>query len=82
MREHRPDYFPGAVTFIEALAENMDASAGWHLLADDVAIHRLESDHLGLLKSPQAAEVATIIRDSMRNRSMTPEITRRTAAAR
>jgi thioesterase domain-containing protein len=80
MREHHPGYFRGAVTFIEAVSENLDASAGWRRLAEDVTIHRLESDHLGLLKAPQVAAVATIIRESLRSRSPTSEIIRQAAA--
>jgi amino acid adenylation domain-containing protein len=80
MREHHPGYFRGAVTFIEAVGANMDSSAGWQRLAEDVAIHRLESDHLGLLRAPQAAAVATIIRESLRSRSPTPEVIAQAAA--
>jgi amino acid adenylation domain-containing protein len=81
MREHRPAFYRGAVTFVEALRENLDASAGWERLADDVAIHHLESDHLGLLKSPQAAVVATIIREALQSRLITPGVIQRAAEA-
>jgi thioesterase domain-containing protein len=65
MRQHRPGFFQGNVTFVEALAANLDASAGWHRLAENVSIRRLDSDHLELLRPPHTAAVATHIREAL-----------------
>jgi amino acid adenylation domain-containing protein len=77
VRDVRP--YPGAVTLVVARRRQVDdlgsADCGWKAQAPQLAIHRVDCDHLALLEEPKVAEVAQIFRaalDGVPNRRPLP----------
>lgn len=58
---YRPRHYPGRAVFIEATESGREASFGWSALVGDFVIHRLPSDHLGLLMGAATERLAVII---------------------
>lgn len=58
---YRPRHYPGRAVFIEATESGREASFGWSALVGDLAIHRLPSDHLGLLMGAATERLAVIV---------------------
>jgi thioesterase domain-containing protein len=69
IRNHRPRHFAGHLVFIEAVTESKESSFGWDQLAESVTVRHLDTDHLGILKAPQAQKLATIIESALKNTS-------------
>ncbi|MFD8406063.1 amino acid adenylation domain-containing protein [Streptomyces anulatus] len=59
---HRPNYYPGAATYLEGRdGRALDSAAGWRSVVADLRVHDLPGGHYELLTEPCAGRVAAVL---------------------